>query len=64
MAIDGCYVADGKEILDAFFGEQNKPNNCGEYERFLRNKDDPRKVYCGEWPCVLNEDCVCHTNVE
>ena len=63
MASENYHVADGKEILDAFFGEQNKPNNCGECARFFRDKDDPRKGYCDEWPCVLNENCVCHPNI-
>ena len=32
MAIENYHVADGKEILDAFFGEQNKPKPDHEWD--------------------------------
>lgn len=43
--------------------EIERPRNCGECARFFRDKDDPNKGYCDEWPCALTPDCVCHPNI-
>ena len=40
-----------------------KPSCCGECARFFRDKEDPHKGYCDEWPCILHEWCVCHPNI-
>lgn len=43
--------------------EIERPRNCGECMRFLRDKDRPGHGYCDKCAGVdLTEDCVCHPN--
>jgi hypothetical protein len=41
----------------------DKPRCCGECARYLRDKDNPGRGFCSEWPCHLHDTDVCHPNI-